>query len=114
MSRAQRARTKNDDVGGCVAGLSPLRRAGRRSSTRLFNLPRIRDLRVAVRGMQRVQCVSSARIAEKRVGQVADRPDTTLDAVDEEQVLGKLIKRIVPFLFICYVVSYLDRVNVGF
>ena len=48
------------------------------------------------------------------MAQVADRPDTTLDAVDEEQVLGKLIKRIVPFLFTCYVVSYLDRVNVGF
>jgi MFS family permease len=46
--------------------------------------------------------------------QVADRPHTTIDAVDEEKVLGKLIKRIVPFLFICYVVSYLDRVNVGF
>lgn len=34
--------------------------------------------------------------------------------VDETHVHGKLIRRIVPFLFICYVVSYLDRVNVGF
>ena len=25
-----------------------------------------------------------------------------------------MIRRIVPFLFVCYVVSYLDRVNVGF
>src|SRR6188472_500722 len=35
-------------------------------------------------------------------------------AVDEERVLAKLIRRIIPFLFICYVISYLDRVNVGF
>src|SRR4051812_3619422 len=81
---------------------------------RLFDLPRIRDLRVAVRDMQWAQRVSPARIAEKRLRQVADRPHTTIDAVDEEKVLGRLIKRIVPFLFICYVVSYLDRVNVGF
>ncbi len=27
--------------------------------------------------------------------------------------LGKVLRRIVPFLFICYVVNYLDRVNVG-
>ena len=64
--------------------------------------------------MQRAQRVSPVRIAAKRLRQVADRPHTTIDAVDEEKVLGKLIKRIVPFLFICYVVSYLDRVNVGF
>ena len=35
-------------------------------------------------------------------------------AVDEEKVLAKVIKRLVPFLFVCYVISYLDRVNVGF
>ncbi|HMO29500.1 MFS transporter [Enterovirga sp.] len=34
--------------------------------------------------------------------------------VDAASVHGKLIRHIVPFLFICYVVSYLDRVNVGF
>jgi MFS transporter, ACS family, tartrate transporter len=32
----------------------------------------------------------------------------------EARVLAKLIRRIIPFLFICYVISYLDRVNVGF
>src|SRR5918911_967481 len=35
-------------------------------------------------------------------------------AADEEKVLAKVIKRLVPFLFVCYVISYLDRVNVGF
>src|SRR3954470_19099181 len=34
--------------------------------------------------------------------------------VDEQALYRKLMRRILPFLFICYVVSYLDRVNVGF
>jgi ACS family tartrate transporter-like MFS transporter len=34
--------------------------------------------------------------------------------VNESAVHAKLIRRIVPFLFVCYVISYLDRVNVGF
>jgi ACS family tartrate transporter-like MFS transporter len=34
--------------------------------------------------------------------------------IDEEKTLAKVIRRIIPFLFICYVISYLDRVNVGF
>ncbi|MFB7715659.1 MFS transporter [Streptomyces sp. NPDC056105] len=32
----------------------------------------------------------------------------------ENAVFRKVIRRIVPFLILCYVVSYLDRVNVGF
>ena len=35
-------------------------------------------------------------------------------AVDEPALYRKMMRRILPFLFICYVVSYLDRVNVGF
>ena len=35
-------------------------------------------------------------------------------AVDERNLHRKMIRRILPFLFVCYVVSYLDRVNVGF
>jgi D-galactonate transporter len=38
-------------------------------------------------------------------------PPTT---VDEASVYRKVIWRIVPFLMLCYVVAYLDRVNVGF
>lgn len=33
---------------------------------------------------------------------------------DESRLVKKLIYRIVPFIFFCYVVSYLDRINVGF
>src|SRR5919199_106492 len=35
-------------------------------------------------------------------------------AIDEHALYRKMLRRILPFLFICYVVSYLDRVNVGF
>ena len=32
----------------------------------------------------------------------------------EEQLYRKVLKRILPLLLLCYVVAYLDRVNVGF
>ncbi len=36
------------------------------------------------------------------------------DVVHEDAVFRKVMWRLVPFLILCYVVSYLDRVNVGF
>ncbi|KOX45820.1 MFS transporter [Methylobacterium sp. OT2] len=44
-------------------------------------------------------------------GQQAPAP---AHAVDERNLHRKMMRRILPFLFVCYVVSYLDRVNVGF
>ncbi|MGU3463624.1 MFS transporter [Methylobacterium sp. C33D] len=44
-------------------------------------------------------------------GQQAQAPT---HAVDERNLHRKMMRRILPFLFVCYVVSYLDRVNVGF
>ncbi|HEY2927541.1 MAG TPA: MFS transporter, partial [Albitalea sp.] len=35
-------------------------------------------------------------------------------ATDTHRAYGKVFWRIVPFLMLCYVVAYLDRVNVGF
>jgi ACS family tartrate transporter-like MFS transporter len=32
----------------------------------------------------------------------------------ERRVFGRVLGRIVPFMFLCYVVAYLDRVNIGF
>ena len=32
----------------------------------------------------------------------------------EVRTIGKVSKRLVPFLILCYFVAYLDRVNVGF
>jgi D-galactonate transporter len=39
-------------------------------------------------------------------------PTTAADF--EEKTYGKVTRRLIPFLFLCYVVAYLDRVNVGF
>ena len=35
-------------------------------------------------------------------------------ASEEEQAQNKVAWRLIPFLFLCYIVAYLDRVNVGF
>ena len=35
-------------------------------------------------------------------------------AVSRQEVIGRVIRRLVPFAFICYVVAYIDRVNIGF
>ncbi|MFI8346858.1 MFS transporter [Streptomyces sp. NPDC085596] len=39
---------------------------------------------------------------------------TEVDLTRENAVFRKVVRRIVPFLVLCYIVSYLDRVNVGF
>jgi D-galactonate transporter len=36
------------------------------------------------------------------------------DSALEESAYAKVFRRIVPFIMICYVVAYLDRINVGF
>lgn len=35
-------------------------------------------------------------------------------AAHQQLVIARVIRRLIPFAFICYVVAYLDRVNVGF
>ncbi len=45
------------------------------------------------------------------MGDAAPQPQTS---VDEGSVYRKVTWRLVPFLMLCYVVAYLDRVNVGF
>ena len=42
----------------------------------------------------------------------ATLPDADYQA--SERTLGKAFRRILPFIFACYVISYLDRTNVGF
>ncbi len=44
--------------------------------------------------------------------QAAAAPAVASEA--EEQLYRKVLKRILPLLLLCYVVAYLDRVNVGF
>lgn len=36
------------------------------------------------------------------------------DSVFDEQTYHKVDLRLIPFLFLCYILAYLDRVNVGF
>jgi len=43
-----------------------------------------------------------------------DQGYDAMRAAERGDVLSKVLRRIVPFLFICYVISYLDRVNIGF
>jgi MFS family permease len=35
-------------------------------------------------------------------------------SVSEDAVYGKVVRRIIPWLFVCYIAAYLDRVNVSF
>ena len=42
----------------------------------------------------------------------ATLPDADYEA--SERTLAKAFRRILPFIFACYVISYLDRTNVGF
>ena len=32
----------------------------------------------------------------------------------ETAVYGKVTRRLIPFLFACYILAYVDRVNIGF
>lgn len=32
----------------------------------------------------------------------------------EEQTYGKMARRLIPLLFVCYILAYIDRINVGF
>jgi ACS family tartrate transporter-like MFS transporter len=36
------------------------------------------------------------------------------DAEQRRATIAKVVRRLVPFIFICYVVAYIDRVNIGF
>src|SRR3954454_21850046 len=38
----------------------------------------------------------------------------TVEPLDEGQVVAKIRRRLIPFMFLLYIVSYIDRVNVGF
>ena len=39
---------------------------------------------------------------------------TLLPMIDERAVTAKVTRRLIPFLFVCYVVNYLDRFNISF
>ena len=39
---------------------------------------------------------------------------TAFDAAFEKRVYSKVTWHLIPFLFLCYIFAYVDRVNVGF
>ena len=43
---------------------------------------------------------------------LTESPDHS--AVQRREVIGRVIRRLIPFAFICYVIAYIDRVNIGF
>src|SRR5262245_32130082 len=34
--------------------------------------------------------------------------------ISEQELFSKITRRLIPFMFLLYIVSYLDRINVGF
>lgn len=45
---------------------------------------------------------------------IASGPAASVSATEEDAIYRKVSWRLIPFLVLCYVVAYLDRVNVGF
>ena len=46
---------------------------------------------------------------------MASKPQqTAVSAEFEKSVYRKVTWRLIPFLFLCYIFAYVDRVNVGF
>ena len=47
-------------------------------------------------------------------GQAGLAANADLPAEIEQRTMSKVVRRLVPFLMVCYFIAYLDRVNVGF
>ncbi len=52
----------------------------------------------------------------KSISTAALEPSAVADAhaQSDDALFRKIAWRIIPFLFLCYVVSFLDRINIGF
>ena len=37
-----------------------------------------------------------------------------MDTSRERETVSKVTWRLIPFLFLCYIIAYIDRINVGF
>src|SRR5690242_19030274 len=44
----------------------------------------------------------------------ADAPGSELTAAEQQWTLAQVTWLLIPLLFLCYVVDYIDRINVGF
>src|SRR5688572_16166857 len=52
--------------------------------------------------------------AKEEGNEMSMTPEAAAAQELEQRVMSKVIRRLVPFIFLCYVISYLDRVNIGF
>jgi MFS family permease len=50
----------------------------------------------------------------QRAGPPGDTMQRSSAVTPDDAIYRKIARRIVPFLFICYVVNFIDRVNIGF
>lgn len=54
-------------------------------------------------------------LAQEGVAGLPSSADAVRSApADVERTFGRIAKRIIPFLFLCYVLNYIDRVNISF
>src|SRR5688572_1842914 len=53
-----------------------------------------------------------ARLADLMSPQ--NSPEAALSPVEQAAALKKISYRLIPLLFLCYVIAYIDRINVGF
>jgi len=58
--------------------------------------------------------VRQAKSEEEKIVTETPRDDSSLKSSLEKKTMRRVAWRIVPFLMVCYFVSFLDRVNVGF
>ena len=49
-----------------------------------------------------------------RSGALSPSSADTLNSTEQKAVLSKVTWRLIPLLFFCYVIAYIDRINVGF
>src|SRR4051794_29727115 len=47
-------------------------------------------------------------------GAARDPLERIVASVDESALMAKITRRLIPLLFFCYVIAYVDRINVGF
>ena len=45
---------------------------------------------------------------------LAEKPNTQVLSQQEEGIYKKITWKLIPFFGLCYLVSYLDRINIGF
>jgi ACS family phthalate transporter-like MFS transporter len=59
---------------------------------------------------------TQAALADDRAGalQAAGHGSLHSTDADADKTFGKIARRLIPFLFLCYVLNYIDRVNISF